>query len=136
MIMGAKVTVVEMLDRIVPVEDAEVSAFLAKALTKQGMDIRAATGVKKITDTGNGRHGRDQGQGWQRHHRRIQPCHRRGRHRARTSRISGWKRWASQPDERFISRPTHVPHQCPRHLGDWRCHPAGPGWRTRPAMRA
>jgi dihydrolipoamide dehydrogenase len=37
--MGAEVTVVEMLDRIVPVEDAEVSAFLEKALTKQGMTI-------------------------------------------------------------------------------------------------
>ena len=35
--MGAKVTVVEMLDRVVPVEDAEVSDFLAKSLAKQGM---------------------------------------------------------------------------------------------------
>ena len=52
--MGAKVTVVEMLDRIVPVEDAEVSTFLHKALTKQGMDIRASTGVQKITDTDKG----------------------------------------------------------------------------------
>jgi dihydrolipoamide dehydrogenase len=52
--MGAKVTVVEMLDRIVPVEDADVSAFLQKALVKQGMDIRPATGVQAITDTGAG----------------------------------------------------------------------------------
>lgn len=52
--MGAKVTVVEMLDRIVPVEDADVSTFLHKALTKQGMDIRPSTGVQKITDTGKG----------------------------------------------------------------------------------
>jgi dihydrolipoamide dehydrogenase len=52
--MGAKVTVVEMLDRIVPVEDADVSAFLQKALVKQGMDIRPATGVQAITDTGTG----------------------------------------------------------------------------------
>jgi dihydrolipoamide dehydrogenase len=52
--MGAKVTVVEMLDRIVPVEDADVSAFLLKALTKQGIDIRPATGVQAITDTGQG----------------------------------------------------------------------------------
>ena len=36
--MGAKVTVVEMLDRIVPVEDAEVSAFLEKALDQAGHD--------------------------------------------------------------------------------------------------
>ncbi len=52
--MGAKVTVVEMLDRIVPVEDADVSAFLNKALVKQGIDIRPATGVQAITDTGGG----------------------------------------------------------------------------------
>ncbi|MFM9852780.1 MAG: dihydrolipoyl dehydrogenase [Sphingomonadaceae bacterium] len=52
--MGAHVTVVEMLDRIVPVEDEEVSAFLAAALKKQGMHIRASTGVQKITDTGKG----------------------------------------------------------------------------------
>ncbi|HKR16766.1 dihydrolipoyl dehydrogenase [Rhizorhapis sp.] len=52
--MGAKVTVVEMLDRILPVEDAEISDFMTKALTKQGMDIRASTGVQKIADTGKG----------------------------------------------------------------------------------
>jgi dihydrolipoamide dehydrogenase len=52
--MGATVTVVEMLDRIVPVEDEEVSAFLAASLKKQGMDIRASTGVQKITETGKG----------------------------------------------------------------------------------
>ena len=36
--LGAKVTVVEMLDRIVPVEDAEVSAQLAKSLHQAGPD--------------------------------------------------------------------------------------------------
>lgn len=45
--MGADVTVVEMMDRIVPVEDAEVSAFLEKALTRQGMKI--LTGAKLET---------------------------------------------------------------------------------------
>ena len=35
--MGAQVTVVEMLDRVLPVEDAEVSAFARKAFEKQGM---------------------------------------------------------------------------------------------------
>ena len=46
--MGAKVTVDEMLDRVVPVEDAEVSNFLEKALTKQGMTILTGAGVEKI----------------------------------------------------------------------------------------
>ena len=47
--MGAKVTVVEMMDRIVPVEDADVSAFLERALKKQGMDIRTSAGVGSVT---------------------------------------------------------------------------------------
>ncbi|MBT8388965.1 MAG: dihydrolipoyl dehydrogenase, partial [Altererythrobacter sp.] len=46
--MGADVTVVEMLDRIVPVEDHEVSAFLEKSLTKQGMTIMTGAGVEDI----------------------------------------------------------------------------------------
>jgi dihydrolipoamide dehydrogenase len=46
--MGVDVTVVEMLDRIVPVEDADVSAFLEKALTKQGITIRTGTGLEEL----------------------------------------------------------------------------------------
>ncbi|MBO9500009.1 MAG: dihydrolipoyl dehydrogenase [Novosphingobium sp.] len=46
--MGADVTVVEMLDRLVPVEDADVSAFLEKALKKQGMTIMTGAGVDKL----------------------------------------------------------------------------------------
>lgn len=46
--MGAEVTVVEMLDRIVPVEDADVSAFLEKALKKQGMNILTSAKIEKI----------------------------------------------------------------------------------------
>jgi dihydrolipoamide dehydrogenase len=46
--MGAEVTVVEMLERIVPVEDADVSAFLEKALKKQGMTILPGTGVESL----------------------------------------------------------------------------------------
>jgi len=52
--MGAKVTVVEMLDRILPVEDEEVSAAAAKSFQKQGMDLRAGTGVSKIEVKGDG----------------------------------------------------------------------------------
>ena len=46
--MGAEVTVVEMLDRIVPVEDEEVSAFLEKSLTKQGIKVMTGAGVEDI----------------------------------------------------------------------------------------
>jgi dihydrolipoamide dehydrogenase len=52
--MGAEVTVVEMLDRVVPVEDKDVSAFLEKALTKQGMTVMTGAGVEdiKVSDKG------------------------------------------------------------------------------------
>ena len=52
--MGAEVTIVEMLDRILPVEDADVSAFVHKALTKQGMKIHVSSGVDKLESTGSG----------------------------------------------------------------------------------
>ena len=47
--MGSEVTVVEMLDRIVPAEDADVSGFLQKSLEEQGIGIRTSTGVEDIT---------------------------------------------------------------------------------------
>ena len=46
--MGVKVTVLEMLDRIVPVEDEEVSEALAKSLAKQGIEILTSTGVSAL----------------------------------------------------------------------------------------
>jgi len=46
--LGAEVTVVEMMDRIVPVEDAEISGMLEKALTKQGMKIIKNAKVSKL----------------------------------------------------------------------------------------
>ncbi len=52
--MGADVTVVEMLDRIVPVEDADISAHLEKALKKQGMTILTKAGVDKLDVTSKG----------------------------------------------------------------------------------
>ena len=52
--MGADVTVVEMLDRIVPVEDADVSAFLEKSLVKQGMTIMTGAGVEELKATATG----------------------------------------------------------------------------------
>ncbi|MDQ3080131.1 MAG: dihydrolipoyl dehydrogenase [Pseudomonadota bacterium] len=46
--LGAKVTVVEMLDRIVPVEDKDISEALAKSLTKQGINILTGAGVESL----------------------------------------------------------------------------------------
>jgi len=46
--LGAETTVVEVMDRILPVEDAEISAFARKQFEKQGMTIREKAGVKQL----------------------------------------------------------------------------------------
>jgi len=52
--MGAEVTIVEMLPRILPVEDEEVSAFMEKQLVKQGMRILTGAGLEKLETGGEG----------------------------------------------------------------------------------
>lgn len=46
--MGAEVTVVEMMDRILPVEDAEVSAEARRQFEKQGMKILTSAKLSKL----------------------------------------------------------------------------------------
>ncbi len=45
---GTKVTLVEMLDQVLPVEDHEVAAVVAKEFNKQGIDCRTSTAVENI----------------------------------------------------------------------------------------
>ncbi len=52
--LGAETTVVEVMDRILPVEDAEISAFAKKAFTKQKMKIMEKAAVKQL-DRGKGK---------------------------------------------------------------------------------
>ncbi len=47
--MGAEVTVVELLDRILPVEDEEISAFARKSFERQGIRIQTSAKVTAIT---------------------------------------------------------------------------------------
>jgi len=51
--MGADTTVVEVMDRVLPVEDAEISAFAKKQFVKQGMKIMEKAMVKQL-DRGKG----------------------------------------------------------------------------------
>ncbi|WP_026211864.1 dihydrolipoyl dehydrogenase [Longispora albida] len=51
---GVNVTIVEFLDRVVPLEDAEVSAELARRYRKLGITIMTSTRVDSIEDTGSG----------------------------------------------------------------------------------
>jgi dihydrolipoamide dehydrogenase len=46
--LGAEVMVVEVLDRILPVEDAEISDFARKAFEKQGMKVVTSATVKSL----------------------------------------------------------------------------------------
>jgi len=51
--MGTEVTVVEVLDRVLPVEDEEISAFAQKAFEKQGIKIHTGAAVKVLTKKGD-----------------------------------------------------------------------------------
>lgn len=50
---GVKVTIVEYLDRMLPLEDPEVSAEIAKAYKKLGVTMMLGTKVETIEDTGD-----------------------------------------------------------------------------------
>lgn len=52
--LGAETTVVEVMDRVLPVEDAEISAFAKKQFVKQGMTIMEKSMVKQL-DRGKGK---------------------------------------------------------------------------------
>ena len=52
--MGAETTVVEVVDRILPVEDAEISALAKAAFEKQGIAIRESSTVTKLDRGGEG----------------------------------------------------------------------------------
>ncbi len=51
--MGAEVTVAEVVDRILPAEDEEISAFARKAFEKQGIQIRTGAEVRKVKANGD-----------------------------------------------------------------------------------
>jgi dihydrolipoamide dehydrogenase len=56
--LGSEVTVVEVLDRVLPVEDEEISQFAAKAFAKQGMKIKTGHDGRKAGE-GRGQRHRD-----------------------------------------------------------------------------
>jgi dihydrolipoamide dehydrogenase len=51
--LGSDTTVVEVMDRVLPVEDAEISAFAKKSFEKQGMKIMQQAMVKKLDRSGD-----------------------------------------------------------------------------------
>jgi len=51
---GVKVTIVEFLDRLLPLEDADVSKELAKRYRKYGVEVLTSTRVESIAEDGSG----------------------------------------------------------------------------------
>jgi dihydrolipoamide dehydrogenase len=51
--MGSEVTLIEAMDRILPVEDAEVSAFVHKAFEKQGMKVMVDAKLQGVRKEGD-----------------------------------------------------------------------------------
>jgi len=51
---GTKVTIIEMLDRILPIEDEEISKLAGRAFKKQGMTIHTSATVKGIEKNNDG----------------------------------------------------------------------------------
>jgi dihydrolipoamide dehydrogenase len=51
---GTKVTVIELLPRIVPIEDEEISSTLEKAFRKKGIDVMTSSEVKAVSKTRSG----------------------------------------------------------------------------------
>ncbi|HLN25335.1 MAG TPA: dihydrolipoyl dehydrogenase [Patescibacteria group bacterium] len=51
--LGAETTVVEVMDRVLPVEDAEISAMARKSFEKQGMKIITSASVTKLDKSAN-----------------------------------------------------------------------------------
>jgi dihydrolipoamide dehydrogenase len=52
--LGTKVTIVEFMPRVVPVEDEDISKELEKSLKKQGIEIMTSSEVTKVDTSGNG----------------------------------------------------------------------------------
>lgn len=52
--MGTKVTIVEFMPRVVPVEDEEISKELEKQFKKQGIEIMTSSTVESVDTSGNG----------------------------------------------------------------------------------
>lgn len=52
--IGTKVTIVEMLDNLLPIEDTDVSVLLEKSFAKRGIDVRTKTKTDKVEVAGNG----------------------------------------------------------------------------------
>ena len=68
---GSEVTIIEMLPRLVPVEDEEISKELARVYRKRGINFHTGAKVDKIEKSKSGCHGKFQL--WMANHRNWKP---------------------------------------------------------------
>ena len=108
-------TIVEFLDRMVPLEDEEVSAELAKRYQQLGIDVLTSTRVESIDDSGAAGpgHRHRQGRRSSRSSRPTRCCRRSASSRASTA--TAWRRPASRSPSAARSTidgrcRTNVPH--------------------------
>lgn len=52
--LGSRVTLVELMPRVLPLEDEEISAFMERELKKRGVEIRTGLGVEQVSRSGGG----------------------------------------------------------------------------------
>jgi dihydrolipoamide dehydrogenase len=52
--MGAQVTIVEVLDQVLPVEDAEIARFVERQFAKAGVAVKTGTKVERLEPTATG----------------------------------------------------------------------------------
>jgi len=60
-IFGVKVTVVEMLDRLLPIEDKDISTAVTKKFKDSGIDVRTGVAIENVKITANGVGGKIEG---------------------------------------------------------------------------
>ena len=116
---GSRVTLIELLPRIVPAEDEAISTELEKSFRKQGIVVHTGTKVTRASADANGVEIEAQLPGrCRKAHCRLSPR----RHRARTGDAGTWRRTSrADPRSRLRDGRQPVPHGRSRVLGDRRC---------------
>ena len=123
---GSAVTLIEVVQRLVPVEDEAVSSELEKSFKKQGITVLTGTKVTKATPSSSGCHHRGANAGWQDEHDYGRCVARR--HGSRTCNDGVGCRGSRHRDGTWLYQGRRsLPHVGAGDFGDRRCHHARNG---------
>ena len=109
---GSEVTIIEMLDTLIPQEDADAAKELAKAFEKRDITLQLGKQCTKVEQTGQRAHGVVR----RRRDCRLRPDARVRRPRRRSSRASASRRPASSSTGARASRPTSTAARAVPHI--------------------